>query len=71
VPDAGVAADLDLPADVGGDLAAQVALDLEVGVDVVAQLDDFLVGEVLCALVRLMPVAASAALARVRPTPKM
>ena len=38
VPDALVAADLDLAADVGGDLAAQVTLDLVVGLDVVAQL---------------------------------
>ena len=47
VPDALVAADLDLAADVGGDLAAQVTLDLVVGLDVVAELDQLLVGEVL------------------------
>ena len=47
VPDALVAADLDLAADVGGDLAAQVTLDLEVGLDVVAEPDELVVGEVL------------------------
>src|SRR5690348_13837939 len=46
VPQALVAADLDLAADVGGDLAAQVTLDTEVGVDVVAQLDQVLVAEI-------------------------
>src|SRR3954453_2853877 len=42
-----VAADLDLAADVGGHLAAQVTLDPEVLVDVVAQLQQVLVAEVL------------------------
>ena len=51
VPDALVAADLDLAPDVGGDLAAQVTLDLVVGLDVVAQLHDLIVGQVLGALV--------------------
>src|SRR5829696_9571513 len=46
VPDALVAADLDLAADVLRHLAAQVALDPVVGVDVVAQPDEVLVGEV-------------------------
>src|SRR6266487_5847149 len=46
VADALVASDLDLAADVGGDLAAQVALDLEVGVDVLTQLDELVVAEV-------------------------
>src|SRR3954466_12305217 len=47
VPDALVAADLDLAADVLRHLAAQVALDLVVGVEPVAQLDQVLVAEVL------------------------
>src|SRR5262249_55501087 len=47
VPDALVAADLHLAPDVRGDLAAQVTLDLEVGFDVVAELDHFLIGQVL------------------------
>src|SRR6266536_413201 len=52
VADALVASDLDLAADVGGDLAAQVALDLVVRLDVVAQLDEVLVAEVAGAQVR-------------------
>src|SRR5581483_2582575 len=52
VPQALVAADLDLAADVGRDLAAQVALDAEVGVHVVAQPDEVLVGQVPGAEVR-------------------
>src|SRR5262245_61531491 len=51
VPDAGVAPDLDLAANVGGNLAAQVTLDLVVGFDVVTQQDDLVVGQVLRALV--------------------
>ena len=47
MPDALVAADLHLAPDVRGDLAAQVALDLEIGFDVVAELDDLFVGQVL------------------------
>src|SRR3954454_11198478 len=47
-----VAADLHLAADVGGHLAAQVTLDAEVLVDVVAQLQQVLVAEVLDAQVR-------------------
>src|SRR3954454_7948416 len=43
VPQALVAADLHLAADVGGDLAAQITLDPEVLVDVVAQLQQVLV----------------------------
>jgi hypothetical protein len=42
-----VRADLDLAADVGGDLAAQVTLHLVVAFDVVAQGDQLVVGEVL------------------------
>src|SRR3954452_22032642 len=53
VTDAGVAADLDLASDVRGDLAAQVALYLEIGLDVVAELDQLLVREVLDALVQI------------------
>src|SRR2546423_9753526 len=55
VPDALVAADLDLAPDVRGDLAAQVALDLVVGFDVVAELDDLVVGQVLGPLARVDP----------------
>src|SRR3712207_316116 len=53
VPDAGVATDLHLAADVGGDLAAQVTLDLEVGFDVVAEPDHFRVRQVAGPLVRV------------------
>src|SRR5262249_50825990 len=53
VPDTGVAADLDLAADVRGDLAAQVAFDLVVGLDVVAQLHDLFIGQVTSPLVRV------------------
>src|SRR5690606_8919789 len=42
-----VAADLDLPTDVGVHLAAEVTLDPEVLFDVVTQLDQVVVGEVL------------------------
>ena len=45
--DALVGADLDLAADVGGDLAAEVTLDLEVAFDVVAEGDELVVAEVL------------------------
>src|SRR2546421_3277031 len=55
VPDALVAADLNLAPDVRGDLAAQVTFDLEVGFDVVAELDDLFVGQVLGPLVRADP----------------
>ena len=41
-----VAADLDLAADVGGHLTAEVTLDLVLLLDPVAQLDQLLVGEV-------------------------
>src|SRR6201999_3036730 len=51
-PQAFVAADLDLPADVGVDLAPQVTLDAVVRLDVVAELDHVLVGQVLDAEVR-------------------
>src|SRR5918993_542200 len=46
VADALVGADLDLAADVGGDLAAEVTLHL-VGLDVVAKGDELIVGQVL------------------------
>src|SRR5699024_4828009 len=42
-----VRTDLDLAADVGGDLAAEVTLHLVVALDVVAELDELVVGEVL------------------------
>src|SRR5690606_39335964 len=42
-----VGADLDLAADVCGDLAAQVTLHLVVAFDVIAQGDELVVGEVL------------------------
>lgn len=41
-----VAADLDLAADVGGDLATEVTLGLEVGVHVLADLDEVFLGEI-------------------------
>src|SRR5438552_13089041 len=46
VPEPLVTADLHLPLDVLRDLAAQVALDLVVGLDELAQADDLVVGEV-------------------------
>ena len=46
VADALVAADLDLALDVLGDVAPQVTFDLEVGVDVGAQLGDLFLGQV-------------------------
>ena len=49
VPQTLVAADLDLATDVGLHLAAQVALHLEGGLDVVAQLGELVVGQVLAA----------------------
>src|SRR5690606_3090859 len=52
VPQTLVVADLDLAADVGGHLAAQVALDGEVRLDVVTQRDELLVRRVLHAEVR-------------------
>src|SRR3990170_21096 len=42
-----VAADLDLAADVGGHFAAEVTLDLEVGLDVVAELDQLVVAQLV------------------------
>ncbi len=50
-----VAADLDLAADIGGYLAAQVTFNLEVAVDVIAQLDEVVVAEVTCAQVGADP----------------
>src|SRR6476620_11694359 len=46
VPDSLIGADLDLASDVGGDLPPQITLDLVVGVDVVAQPDQILVGQI-------------------------
>src|SRR4051794_1972960 len=51
VPQPLVAADLDLAPDVGGDLAAEVTLDLEVALDVVAELDEVVVAQVAHAAV--------------------
>ncbi len=42
-----VASDLDLAADVGGDLATEVTLYLEVALDVIAKGDELIVGEIL------------------------
>src|SRR4051794_515062 len=53
VPDTRVAADLDLAPDVRGDFAAQVTFDLEVALDEVTQLHNFLVGQVLGSLARV------------------
>ena len=50
-----VAADLDLPADVGLDLATEVTLDLEVGFDLVTELDQLLVAQGVDARVRVDP----------------
>jgi polysaccharide export outer membrane protein len=50
-----VAADLDLAADVGCDLAAEVALNLEVAFDVVAERDELVVAEILDADVAVDP----------------
>ena len=47
MPQTLVAADLDLATNVGGNLASEVTLDLEVLVDPVAQGDDLVVGEAL------------------------
>jgi hypothetical protein len=66
-----VGADLDLAADVRGDLAAQVTLDLDVGFEPVTQRDELVVDEVLDAGVGSTPVAARACCDVVRPTPKM
>src|SRR5215213_99051 len=55
VPDALVAADLDLALDVLLDLTAQVALDLVVGVDPLPEADDLLLGQVADAGVGVDP----------------
>src|SRR3954454_22606016 len=55
VPDALVGTDLDLAADVLGDLTAEVTFDAVVGVDPVAQAADLLVGEVTDAGVGVDP----------------
>src|SRR5690606_17310953 len=52
VPDALVATDLDLAANVALDLAAEVTFDLVVGLDPVAELDQLRVAEILDAEVR-------------------
>jgi hypothetical protein len=62
VPQALVATDLDLAADVRSDLTAEVTLELVVALEVVAQDDERRMSG-------LMPVAASVWCARVRPTP--
>jgi len=69
VPDALVATDLDLATDIGRDLAPQVALDLEVRVDVIAQRDDVLVGQAAGTQVRADAGGRQGRLARVGPTP--
>ncbi len=51
--DALVAADLDLAADVGLDLTAEVTLGAEVGVHVLADLDEVFLGQVANAGVRV------------------
>ena len=67
-----VAADLHLALDVLLDLAAQVALDLEVLVDVGADAVDLFVGEVTDPGVRVdAELAAQICCAVVRPMPKM
>ena len=67
-----VVADLDLAADVGGNGATEVTLDLVVAFDVITQRDEVLVGELVDTEIRrLMPVAARVSAARVRPIPKM
>ena len=71
MPKTFVAADLHLALDVGGDLAAEVTLDLQVAVDVGAQLRNFFFGEVTHAGVARMPTPSQISLERVRPTPKM
>ncbi len=58
MPAALVAADLDLASNVGRHLTAQVTFDLEVGFDVVAELDQLVVTEVVDAHVRADPGAA-------------
>ncbi len=55
VPDTAVGTDFDLALDVSCHLAAQVTLDLEVGVDEVAQLRDLVLGQVTDAGVRGQP----------------
>src|SRR3954453_4724670 len=47
VADALVAADLDLAPDVRGDLAPKVTFDAVVGLDVLAELDEVVLGEIL------------------------
>src|SRR5687768_8559829 len=55
VPDALVAADLHLAADVGRHLAAEITLDLVVGLDEIAQLHDLVVAQIPRALARADP----------------
>ena len=68
---AAVAADLHEPLDVLAHLAAEVALDLEVAVDVLAQADDLLLGEVAHPRVGVDAGLPQDLLAVVRPIPKM
>ena len=49
MPQALVAADLNLATDISLNLAAQVALDLEIAFDVFAKLSQLVVGEILAA----------------------
>ena len=53
MPDAAIAADLAEPFDCLRTLAAQVTFDLEILVDVAAELRDLLVGQILDLLVRV------------------
>ena len=69
MPDALVAADLDLAPDVRLDLPAQVALDPEVLLDVLADLDQVLVVQVLGAQVQVDPGLGEGLPGRVRPIP--
>ncbi len=66
-----VAADLHQPLDVLRHLAAKVAFDLQLAVDVLTEADDLLLGEVADTRVGLMPVSRSTFWLVVRPMPKM
>lgn len=64
-----VAADFHKALDVLRHLAVQVALHLDVVLDVVTQLDEILFGEVVRRVSGLMPVSAKIFLDVVRPMP--
>jgi hypothetical protein len=66
-----VGPDLDLATDVGGHLASQVTLDLDVAFEVVTQRDQLVVDEVLDAGGRVNTRRRQRLLDVVRPTPKM